>query len=188
MEQGANTTYVRYRALRAESAVTLTLRCFVNYRSFHANTHAGDWHIAVDAVPGGARVTAFDGARPFWIVASCGTVAIENVWYRDYVLSQETARGLDDRDDNLSAAVFSVSLEPGDAVTLIAADHDPSGGFADDALARRADRDQRILGCVARRRSGSRRKIARRGSPAACWPPTHSSYAAPSPAIPMRVR
>ena len=146
MEQGANTTYVRYRALRAESAVTLTLRCFVNYRSFHANTHAGDWHIAVDAVPGGARVTAFDGARPFWIVASCGTVAIENVWYRDYVLSQETARGLDDRDDNLSAAVFSVSLEPGDAVTLIAADHDPSGGFADDALARRADRDQRILG------------------------------------------
>jgi predicted glycogen debranching enzyme len=146
MEHGANTAYVRYRALRANSPVTLALRCFVNYRSFHGNTHAGDWHLAVDAVPGGARVTAYEGARPFFIVAGAGAAAIENVWYRDYVLSQETARGLDDRDDNLSAALFTVTLEPGDAVTLIAADHDPSGGFADDALARRADRDQRVLG------------------------------------------
>ncbi len=145
MEHGANTTYVRYRALRAEGAVQLNLRCFVNYRSFHANTHAGDWRIGVDAVPGGARVTAYGGARPFWILADGGIVATENVWYRDFVLSQETARGLDDRDDNLSAAVFTVTLEPGETVTLIAADHDPSSGFADDALARREDRDERIL-------------------------------------------
>ena len=145
MEHGANTTYVRYRALRADGPVELSARCFVNYRSFHANTHAGDWRIAVDAVPGGARVTAYDGARPFWIVAGGGSVAIENVWYSDFVLSQETARGLDDRDDNLSAAVFTVSLVPGEALTLIAADHDPSGGFADDALERRQDRDDAIL-------------------------------------------
>ena len=146
MEHGANATYVRYRALRAGSAMELSLRCFVNYRSFHGNTHAGDWHLAVDAVDGGARITAYDGARPFWIVAGSGSATIENVWYRDYVLSQETARGLDDRDDNLSAALFTATLEPGEAVTLIAADHDPSSAFADDALARRADRDQRILG------------------------------------------
>ena len=88
----------------------MTLRCFVNYRGFHGNTHAGDWRMAVDAVPGGARVTAFDGARPFWLVAEPGDVAIENVWYRDYVLSQETARGLDDRDDNLAAARLTVTL------------------------------------------------------------------------------
>ena len=145
MEPGENTTYVRFSIVRAESAVDLSLRCFVNYRGFHGNTHAGDWRMAVDAVPGGARVTAYAAARPFWLLAGAGTVAIENVWYRDYVLSQETARGLDDRDDNLCAISISASLEPGEALTLIASDRDPSGKFTDDPLARRAKRDASIV-------------------------------------------
>jgi predicted glycogen debranching enzyme len=145
MEWGENTTDVRYTVLRAEGAVDISLRCFANYRGFHANTHAGDWRLAVDAVPGGVRVTAYDGARPFWLLAGAGTVAIENVWYRDYVLSQETARGLDDRDDNLAAMSVTATLEPGEALTVIASDRDPGGKFADDPLARRASRDASII-------------------------------------------
>jgi predicted glycogen debranching enzyme len=145
MEHGENTTYVRYRLLRADAPAGLSLRCFANYRGFHGNTHAGDWHVGVDAVPNGVKVTAYDGARPFWLLSGTGTVTVENVWYRDFVLSQETARGLDDRDDNLCVAVFGASLDPGDALTLIAGDRDPSGRFADDALARRTERDGSIL-------------------------------------------
>jgi predicted glycogen debranching enzyme len=145
MEHDANTTYVRYRILRAGAAVTLSLRCFVNYRGFHGNTHAGDWHIGVDAVPGGVKVTAFDGARPFWIVAGSGAVTLENVWYRDFVLSEETARGLDDRDDNLAAMSATVTLQADEAVTLIASDADPDGSFAGDPLVRRQESDARLL-------------------------------------------
>ena len=43
---------------------------------------------------------------------------IENVWYRDFVLARETERGLDDRDDNLAACTFAMSLAPGESVTL----------------------------------------------------------------------
>jgi predicted glycogen debranching enzyme len=145
MEYGENTTYVRYTVLRAENLVDLSLRSFVNYRGFHGNTHAGDWRIAVDGVPGGARVTAFDGARPFWLLAGAGTITIENVWYRDFVLSQETARGLDDRDDNLAAMSVTVSLEPGASLTLVASDRDPSGMLTGDPLSRASERSETIL-------------------------------------------
>ena len=49
MEPGANTTYVRYRLLRAGAGgpVRLTLRALVNYREFHATTHGPGWQMAV---------------------------------------------------------------------------------------------------------------------------------------------
>jgi predicted glycogen debranching enzyme len=118
MKDGANVTYVRYSVLRAVAPVELRLRAFVNYRDFHGNTHAGDWPIGVGARSGGVDILAYDGAVPFALVADRGSVAIESVWYRDYVLVRETERGLDDRDDNLGACTFTVSLAPGENVTL----------------------------------------------------------------------
>ena len=118
MKGDANLTYVSYRALRAAEPIALSLRAFVNYRDFHGNTHAGDWRIGVAACPGGVSIDAFAGAVPFAVVAERGDAGIENVWYRDYVLERETERGLDDRDDNLAACTFAVSLAPGESVTL----------------------------------------------------------------------
>ena len=65
MEQGANTTYVRYRLLRARCPVTLAVKVLVNYRDYHSTTRGPGWQMRVERVPGGLRVTAFDGARPF---------------------------------------------------------------------------------------------------------------------------
>jgi glycogen debranching enzyme len=118
MKNDANLTYVSYRALRVAEPISLRLRAFVNYRDFHGNTHAGDWHVGVAARPGGVSIAAFAGAVPFTVVAERGDVGIENVWYRDFVLARETERGLDDRDDNLAACAFAVSLAPGESVTL----------------------------------------------------------------------
>ncbi len=64
------------------------------------------------------RLPPLAGAVPFAVVAERGDVAVENVWYRDYVLARESERGLDDRDDNLAACTFAVSLAPGESVTL----------------------------------------------------------------------
>ncbi|HEX3457828.1 MAG TPA: glycogen debranching enzyme N-terminal domain-containing protein, partial [Candidatus Baltobacteraceae bacterium] len=118
MKDDANLTYVVYRALRAAEPIDLKLRAFVNYRDFHGNTHAGDWHAGVTACPGGVSIEAFAGAVPCAVVAERGDVSVENVWYRDYVLARESERGLDDRDDNLAACTFSLSLAPGESVTL----------------------------------------------------------------------
>ncbi|HVA33971.1 MAG TPA: amylo-alpha-1,6-glucosidase [Candidatus Baltobacteraceae bacterium] len=151
MEPGAHTTYVRYRAVRAAAPIGLTLRVFANYRDFHANTHAGDWRMDVTPCPGGLRVDAFQGARPFWIFGDGGDPVLENVWYRDFVLSVETRRGLDDRDDNVAAGSFSATLCTGEAFTLAATcepsmAQSPPGRFsADEALRRRDAHEGAVL-------------------------------------------
>jgi predicted glycogen debranching enzyme len=151
MEPGANLTYVRYCALRGTEPIALSLRALVNYRDMHANTHAGNWRVTVDRQERweqhGLRVDAAPDGRPFWIVADRGEIQVENVWYRDFVLAQESLRGLDDRDDNLAAGTLAVTLaRGGDAVTLAAsADADPSGFSAEDARKRRNDRETGVL-------------------------------------------
>jgi predicted glycogen debranching enzyme len=138
MARGANATYVRYTLLRGELPVVLRLRALVNYRDFHGNTHAGDWQIAIAPCDGGFTVTAYDGATPFSIVADRGEVSIENVWYRDFVLLEETRRGLDDRDDNLCAGNFMITLHPGESVTVASFDCAAEGRSAQDDSKRSA--------------------------------------------------
>lgn len=149
MKDAANVTYVRYRALRAAERVELVLKVLVNYRDFHGNTHAGNWQMDVRQRPGGVEVRAFEGAAPFALLADRGTVGIVNVWYRDYVLARETERGLDDRDDNLAACSFGVTLQPGASVTLamgVGASMDladPLCGHADETAAAQSLRSAR---------------------------------------------
>ncbi len=120
MQAGANVCCIGYRALRAAEPLEIDLVALANYRDFHGNTHAGDWRMAVRPCPGGVSIGAYDGATPFAIVAGSGAVTPQNVWYRDFVLAQETARGLDDRDDHLAVARFAFTLRPGESVTLAA--------------------------------------------------------------------
>jgi len=69
MQPGANTTYVRYDLRRATAPLTLTIKALVNYRDHHSATHAGDWQKRIEPVPQGLRVTAFDGAAPFYLLS-----------------------------------------------------------------------------------------------------------------------
>lgn len=146
LEPGANTAYATYRFLRGDRPMDVTLRAFVNYRSMHANTHAGDWRIAIGAEsPRRVRVDAFPGARPYWIAADGGTLTVENVWYRNYLLAEETQRGLDDYDDNLAACSLTATLQPHDALTLVASDSQPDIWSSADALQRRHAYDAGVL-------------------------------------------
>ena len=126
MQQGANLSFVRYRLMRAAGPVDVRLRALVNYRGFHGSTHAGDWHVDVTPCDRGMRIEAYDGAVPFCIVTERGDVGVENVWYRDFVLAEETRRGLDDRDDNLCAGSITFSLAPGESVTIAMGVGDPT--------------------------------------------------------------
>ena len=147
MERGANTTYVRYVHVRGTRPIDLDLRAFANYRDFHGNTHAGDWRMDVAPIPGGVRVAAYDGARPFYVRVDRGVVAVEHIWYRDFLLVRESERGLDDRDDELAVATFRARLAPGESLTAIASDVAPEAVPIDGEAARvrRVARDDEIV-------------------------------------------
>ena len=119
MRQGENTTYVRYTLLQASSPVDFLAKSLVNYRDFHSSTHAGDWRMSIDAAKHGVRVSAFDGAIPFYLQSLDAQVGPQHIWYRDCFFKVERDRGLDDREDHLFAAEFRTTLEPGKSITLV---------------------------------------------------------------------
>jgi predicted glycogen debranching enzyme len=119
MEPGANTTYVRYRLLRAGGPLTLTLKALVNHRDHHATTRGDGWRMDVRPVEGGVRIVAFDGAPPVALLAPGAEVEPAHTWYHGFDLPRERERGLDDRDDHLHAGTFRATLAPGAALTLV---------------------------------------------------------------------
>jgi hypothetical protein len=45
----------------------------VNYRDYHASTHAGDWRMNIEPAEHGLRVLAFGGAVPIYLFAESGS-------------------------------------------------------------------------------------------------------------------
>ncbi len=119
MEQGANTTYVQYRLLRALEPAGLVVKTLVNYRDYHSTTRADGWRMRVDASPDGLVVTAFDGARPLRLLAKAATAEPAHEWYRGFELPRETERGLDHHDDHLHAGTFRATLALDEPLTIV---------------------------------------------------------------------
>ncbi len=126
MHPGANTTYLRYALAHASARIDLELKALVNYRGYHASTHAGDWQMSIAPVEHGLRVLAFDGAVPFYLLSAAGAsgqvpaiAEPAHLWYHNFDLALEHYRGLDDHEDHLYAGTFRARLEPGEAVTLV---------------------------------------------------------------------
>ena len=119
MRQGENTSYVQYSMVRGSSPLRLTVKALVNYRDFHSSTHAGDWRMRVESVSTGIRITAFDGATPFYLLSADTTFKPTHEWCRDCFLPEERARGLDDHEDHLLAATVNVELSPSQSVAFM---------------------------------------------------------------------
>jgi predicted glycogen debranching enzyme len=145
MEQGANTTYVRYDLARASGPLTLTVKALVNHRADHGATRGNAWIMTVVPVPHGVRVHPFPGATPFVIAARGASVEPAHAWHTGFDLSLERERGLDHHDDHLHVATFLITLECGQSVTVVAsAEGNPvlNGGTA-ITRRRAADEDVR---------------------------------------------
>ncbi len=159
MEPGANTTYVRYRVLRAGGPLELRLKALVNYRDYHATTRGDGWVMRVEPVDTvGLRITAFDGARPVTIAALDTEAEAAHAWHYRFDLAQERERGLDCLDDHLHAGTLRRTLRVGDAVTLVCSCEPDPALDGDAAWRRRAAHEDSV---VATWRS------ARRGAPEA---------------------
>jgi predicted glycogen debranching enzyme len=120
MRQGENTTYVQYTLVRASSAAEIELKVIVNYRDFHGSMHAGDWHMKIEPVENGVMVRAYDGTTPFYLRSTQASCKPRHEWYRNCFLRAEKARGLEDHEDHLFAAMFHATLEAGASVTIVA--------------------------------------------------------------------
>jgi predicted glycogen debranching enzyme len=120
MQPGANTTCVLYRLVRASAAVEMSIKALVSYNAEHCTTAAGYLPMDVDRVDQGLRVTAFNGAAPFYLLSASALVRPAHEWYRDFDLAAERARGLCDRTDLLFAGEFSAALAPGESLTIVA--------------------------------------------------------------------
>src|SRR5258706_15197496 len=74
----------------------------------------------VDRVDQELRVTAFNGAVPFYLPSASALARPAHEWYRDFDLAAERARGLCDHTDLLFAGEFSALLAPGESLTIVA--------------------------------------------------------------------
>ncbi|NTV64243.1 MAG: glycogen debranching protein [Oscillochloris sp.] len=145
MQPGANTTYVRYTLCRATLPLMLTIKALVNYRDYHSTTRANGWRMQVDPIACGVCVSAYAGARSFSIAADRGAAQPNNEWYYGYELAEERARGLDSSEDHLCAALFEVTLQPGEALTLVASCEEQPDMDGAAALATRQAYEQDLL-------------------------------------------
>ena len=115
MQDGANTTYVRYDLVRSSAApAELEVKALVNYRDIHSTTmranFAGSGGMEIAAVPHGLRVIARAGATPYYLLSDVAEAEPRRDWYLDFDLAEERLRGLDDHEDHLLAATFHPEL------------------------------------------------------------------------------
>jgi predicted glycogen debranching enzyme len=144
MAQGENTTYVQYRLLRG-GPVELELKVLVNYRDYHSTTHAGDWQMRVEGVEHGLRVSAFDGAAPFYLLSSSTSGEAAHDWYRNFDLPVERFRGLGDSEDHLHAATFRAHLSAGESVAIVCSTETAPLLDGDDAWRAQARHETALL-------------------------------------------
>jgi len=148
MKHGENTTYVQYTLVRGTAPAEVSLKALVNYRDYHAATHAGDWQMQVELLEGvtggaGVKITAFEGATPFFLKCADATCETRHEWYRDCFMAVEKERGLDDHEDHLFAALFQATLKVGTSVTFVATTEAEAAVTADRAGV--LDRDREIF-------------------------------------------
>jgi predicted glycogen debranching enzyme len=145
MRQGENTTYTEYTLVRGSAQVEMELKALVNYRDFHSLTHAGNWRMNIQPVDHGLRVTAFDGAKPFYLLSAEAACEPRQDWYRDCYLAEETERGLEDREDHLFASAFRARLEVGSSITIVATTEANASLDAETTRAERANHDVKLF-------------------------------------------
>ncbi len=102
--------------------ITLKVRPYLSGRDFHS-AHNENGSFRFEAEQNGAGVTfrSYDSV-PAVIAHSNGRYMHEPAWYRNFLYSEEQARGLDAAEDLASPGVFEFSLSRKPAVLMLAAE------------------------------------------------------------------
>ena len=145
MRHGANTTYVQFTRRGGSGSLSVAIDPLCTYRDHHAQLR-GAQPGSVAPVGNGIFIQAHDGAQAYRILSAGATLRIDPLWYWNFRHREETARGLDDLEDLLRPATFTLSLADGEsgAVVLTAEPAEPIP--ADAALALARARELELLG------------------------------------------
>lgn len=121
VSSSCNRVLIQYRYDGCEEAV-LRLRPVIADRNFHHQQKAhtnlqfsqliGLGYVSLQAIRSGQLGT------PWRLRWTLGEYQADAVWYWNYLLPEETKRGLGDREDLYSPGYLSVTLKPGESVTL----------------------------------------------------------------------
>lgn len=151
MQQGENTTYIRYHLQRGSKPLKLVIKALVNYRDYHHNTHADNWQVNIAPLDTGVSVKAYPEAIPLYLLVPDADSENFRVsmppanWYYGFDLPVERLRGLNDYEDHLHAVTFHVTLEPGQSVTVIATTETHPNLNQQSAWQQRWDYEQSLL-------------------------------------------
>ncbi len=145
MQQGANTTYVRYDFIRGSSELHLSCKVLLNDRDYHGVTGSGDISFRIASVSHGAKIETSNSGIPYYILSQDMGFDVQDLWYSNYSLSVERYRGLPDVEAHYYGARATVILRPGDSATLVSSteSHPELDGHL--ALKDRGAHEQRML-------------------------------------------
>ncbi|NJN15087.1 MAG: glycogen debranching protein [Oscillochloris sp.] len=145
MQPGANTTYLRYRLVRASAPLDLRFAARATYRDHHNNVRAGDLVLHSRALPNGLMVQPADSAAtPFYILGADLQVTPGMAWDCDYFLAIEHERGLLDTEDFLRVGRLQANLAPGESLLLAVTTDAASELDAEAAWATHAKREAEL--------------------------------------------
>jgi len=146
MDHGANSTYLRFEAIRASRPLQITLAPLCTYRDFHHHTR-GASAPAVASHANGFELTAFDGAVPYRLTVDRGGYREAPAWYWGFRHRVESRRGLDDLEDLFRPGEFDATLEPGDTLTLTLS-AEPQPRAPDEVIAEGRERTRALLNAM----------------------------------------
>ena len=121
--KGESAIFMSWKLVSPNDAdLKLKVRPFLSGRDFHS-THHENSAFHFETGQNGQRVTfrSYDGV-PAVIAFSNGSYTHEPTWYRNFLYSEELARGLDAVEDLASPGVFEFSLSQKPAVLMLAAE------------------------------------------------------------------
>jgi predicted glycogen debranching enzyme len=121
--KGESAIFISWKLISpSDGNLKLKVRPFLSGRDFHS-THHENGAFKFVAEQNGERVTfrSYDGV-PAVITYSNGRYTHEPTWYRNFLYSEELARGLDASEDLASPGAFEFSLSQKPAVLMLAAE------------------------------------------------------------------
>lgn len=163
VERDTGSVLIAWRRVSGDGPATLRVRPLLSGRDYHALMREnGAFDFTVRVMGGNACWHPFRGVPPVCVL-STGAYRDAPDWYRDFRYAEETARGLDDREDLAAPGVFTFALEEGEAVLVLRA----GDGVGDDAsaVARRIrTREAAARGALAPLERAAGQYVVRRGA------------------------
>lgn len=146
MEQGANTTYIRYTLLRGSLPINLDIAAVCCYRDHHNGiTHDALPNVRVDAIERGVRIVPSADGVPYVLLSDRATVTRRLTWFSGYEKVIEIERGTQTDDENFFAGNFRAALQVGQSVTVVASTEASPDLDSDAAWARCQAYEARLL-------------------------------------------